>query len=109
DFTYVDDIVAGVLAVLDGAPPAADPPHRVYNIGNHRPEELMRMIAVLEEAVGGTAEKRLLPMQPGDVEATCADISAMGRDYGFVPKTPIEVGIPKFVEWLTAWRGRKAG
>ncbi len=107
DFTYVDDIVGGVLASLDSAPPddgKAKPggsvaPHRLYNIGNNRPEELLRMIALLEQTCGREAVTELLPMQPGDVEATFADIDPIRADLGFEPATPIEAGIPKFVAW----------
>lgn len=105
DFTYVDDIVAGVLAVSD-RPPDASPPHRIYNLGGNRPESLLDMIALLETALGRKAEKRLVPMQPGDVPETCADIAAIARDYGFQPTTPIHVGIPKFVDWYLDWRRR---
>lgn len=100
DFTYVDDIVSGVVAALDN-PPAAEgrAPHRVYNIGNHRSEPLMRLIEVLETALGAKAEINFEPMQPGDVKETYADISAIQRDLGFAPTTPIDVGVPKFVEW----------
>ncbi len=101
DFTYIDDIVTGVIATADKRPP--DTPetggHRVYNIGNNHPEDLMHMISVLENALGREAEKKMLPMQPGDVEATYADIEAIRRDYGFEPTTPIEEGIPRFVSW----------
>jgi len=105
DFTYIDDIVAGVLAVSD-RPPAGSPPHRIYNLGGSRPEDLLHMIAVLEAALGRAAKKEFLPLQPGDIAETCADIAAIARDYGFRPTTPIEVGIPKFVEWFVDWRGR---
>jgi UDP-glucuronate 4-epimerase len=100
DFTYIDDIVAGVIASLD-KPPTADagPPHRLYNIGNHRCEELMRLIEILEGALGAKAEIIFEPMQPGDVKETYADISAIQRDTGYKPTTPIDVGVPKFVEW----------
>lgn len=107
DFTYVDDIVAGVLAVSD-APPRAESgaaPHRVYNLGNSRAEPLMRLIDVLEEALGLKAERDLLPMQPGDVPATYADISAIRRDHGFEPTTPIEVGLRRWVEWYRGYKG----
>jgi UDP-glucuronate 4-epimerase len=107
DFTYIDDIVAGVLMVADGPPPKPPAAHRLYNIGNHRPEELTRMIALLEAAVGTKAKKELLPLQPGDVVETYADIDAIRRDYGFEPTTPLEVGIPKFVEWYRGWRARR--
>ncbi|MEQ8603138.1 MAG: NAD-dependent epimerase [Marivibrio sp.] len=107
DFTYVDDIVAGVLAVLDGPPgdPGDSAPHRVYNIGNNRPEPLMRLIEVLESALGVKAEIDFQPMQPGDVRETYADISAIERDFGYKPTTPIDVGIPKFVEWYRGFHG----
>lgn len=100
DFTYVDDIVSGVVAALD-KPPIVDgaAPHRVYNIGNHRSEPLMRLIEVLETALGEKAEINFEPMQPGDVKETYADISAIQRDLGFAPTTPIDVGVPNFVAW----------
>jgi UDP-glucuronate 4-epimerase len=107
DFTYIDDIVAGVIACLDH-PPADDgapkpggsvAPHRIYNIGNHRSEELGRMIDVLEAACGREAIRDYQPMQDGDVPATYADISAIQRDLGFAPTTTIDAGIPKFVDW----------
>jgi UDP-glucuronate 4-epimerase len=107
DFTYIDDIVTGIIACLDNPPPddgaakagGSKAPHRLYNIGNHRSEELTRMIALIEQACGRKAEKRLMPMQPGDVRDTYADISAIQRDLGFEPKTRIEDGIPRFVDW----------
>jgi UDP-glucuronate 4-epimerase len=107
DFTYIDDIVTGIVAALDN-PPSDDGsvkaggskgPHRLYNIGNNNSEELMRMISIIEEACGKRAEKRLMPMQPGDVRDTYADISAIQRDLGFSPSTRIDVGIPRFVAW----------
>src|SRR5690606_33448651 len=112
DFTYVDDSVEGVVRTADRpAPPdpswsGAEPdpgtssaPYRVYNIGNNQPVELLRMIEILEEALGRKAEKNLLPMQPGDVYATYADVEALERDVGFKPSTPLEVGLGRFVEW----------
>jgi UDP-glucuronate 4-epimerase len=106
DFTYVDDIVRGVISAVDRTPSAeVGPPHRVYNIGNHRSEPLLHMIEVLERAIGRKAEKRLEPMQPGDVKATYADIEAIRRDLGFEPSTPIEVGIPRFVAWYRDYHG----
>ncbi|WP_294120981.1 GDP-mannose 4,6-dehydratase [Sphingomonas sp.] len=108
DFTYVDDIVKGVLACLDG-PPADDgeekaggsrSPHALYNIGNHRSEELMRMVGLLEQATGRTAAYDFQPMQPGDVQDTYADISAIQRDHGFEPSTSIDEGVPRFVDWF---------
>lgn len=101
DFTFVDDIVAGLIAVADGPPKAGDTaPHRVYNIGNNQSEPLLKYIAQLEKALGRKAELDLQPMQPGDVKATFADISDIKRDYGFSPTTSIEVGIPKFIAWF---------
>ncbi len=113
DFTYIDDIVAGVVAALDNPPPddglpkpgGSVAPHRLYNIGNNRPEELMRMIALLEEACGRPAKLEMLPMQPGDVPETYADIEAISRDLGFVPRTGIDTGIPRFVDWYRSWHG----
>ena len=105
DFTYIDDIVAGVLAALD-LPPAADAPrHRVYNLGNHRSEPLMRFIGLIEQALGQKAEIDFQPMQPGDVQATYADIDATQRDLGFQPAIPIDVGIPKFIAWYREYHG----
>jgi UDP-glucuronate 4-epimerase len=98
DFTYIDDIVNGVLRALDH-PPVSTPPHALYNLGNHRSEKLTEFIAVLEEALGRKAEIRFEPMQPGDVSATYADIEASRRDLGFEPTTPIREGIPRFVRW----------
>jgi UDP-glucuronate 4-epimerase len=108
DFTFIDDIVRGVVACVDG-PPAdngeikaggSKSPHAVYNIGNHRSEELMRMVGLLEQATGKKAEIDFQPMQPGDVKDTFADISAIQRDHGFEPSTTIDVGVPRFVEWF---------
>jgi UDP-glucuronate 4-epimerase len=112
DFTYVDDIVEGVIRTLDRVPgpdPAFDPllpspasssaPYRVYNIGNHRPVQLSRYIELIEQALGRTAEKRLLPLQPGDVPDTEADVDALMRDTGYSPETTVEVGIQRFVDW----------
>ncbi|WP_395613873.1 SDR family NAD(P)-dependent oxidoreductase [Allosphingosinicella sp.] len=107
DFTYIDDIVAGVIACLDN-PPQDDgvvkaggslAPHRLYNIGNKRPEELMQMIALVEKACGRAAILDMQPMQPGDVPATYADIEAIRSDLNFQPTTPIAVGIPLFIDW----------
>jgi UDP-glucuronate 4-epimerase len=100
-----------VVAALDNPPPddgapkagGSDAPHRLYNIGNNRPEELMHMIALLEQACGRSATLEMLPMQPGDVPATYADIEAIRADLGFAPQTPIEAGIPRFVDWYRSW------
>jgi UDP-glucuronate 4-epimerase len=104
DFTFIDDIVAGVVACLD-RPPAGegDAPHRLYNLGNHRSEDLRRFIAVLEKALGHNAIVELEPMQPGDVPATYADIGETQRDLGFAPTTPIDEGLPRFVAWYRAY------
>ncbi|MHB0971035.1 MAG: NAD-dependent epimerase [Thermoanaerobaculia bacterium] len=118
DFTYIDDIIEGVVRVID-RPAQPDPewrgdapkpntsfaPWRVYNIGNHVPVELMRFIEVLETKLGKKAEKNFLPMQPGDVPATYADVADLSADTGFAPATPIEEGIAKFVEWYRAYYG----
>jgi UDP-glucuronate 4-epimerase len=106
DFTYIDDIVAGTLAAHDHAPQGAGaPPHRIYNLGSHRPEKLLDFIAVLERALGRTARKELLPLQPGDVAESFADIDSAHRDLGFEPKTAIEVGLPRFVQWYLEYHG----
>ncbi len=101
DFTYIDDIVAGVVAVLDHPP--TDGGHEVFNIGAGRPVGLMDMIAVLERALGVSAVKQMRPMQPGDVTATHADISKLAALTGYAPQTAIEDGLPRFVSWF---RGR---
>lgn len=113
DFTYIDDIVTGIVSCLDNPPPddgqpkagGSVSPHRVYNIGNHRSEPLLRMIEVLENALGKKAKRELLPMQPGDVRETYADITAIQTDLGFQPSTPIDVGIPRFVKWFKDYHG----
>jgi len=107
DFTYIDDIVSGVLKVMAGPPKPSGkkPPVRVYNIGNHHPEELLHYVAVLEQAIGRKAIVEFAPMQPGDVRETYADITAIASDFGFAPTTPIEVGVPRFVEWFRAYHG----
>jgi UDP-glucuronate 4-epimerase len=112
DFTYIDDIVEGVIRTLDRVPgpdPAHDPlnptpatssaPYRVYNIGNNSPVQLLRYIEVLEDCLGRKATMNLLPLQPGDVPDTAADVSALTRDTGYSPATPVEVGVKNFVEW----------
>lgn len=113
DFTYIDDIIAGVLACL-GKPPADDgaekpggslSPHAIYNIGNNRSEELLRLILLIETACGKPLLREFHPLQPGDVTDTYADISAIARDHGFMPQTPIDIGVPRFVEWYRGWRG----
>lgn len=104
DFTYIDDIVAGTIAALDRSP-AGPVPHKVYNLGNHRPEPLMRFIGLLENALGRRAVKHMLPMQPGDVPSSFAEIDASRHELGFEPRIPIEIGIPRFVEWYKEYTG----
>jgi UDP-glucuronate 4-epimerase len=113
DFTFIADIVRGVIACLD-SPPADDgaskaggsiSPHAIYNIGNHRSEDLLRMIKLLEQATGREAKLEMRPMQPGDVKDTYADISAIERDHGFAPTTSIDEGIPRFVDWFKDYHG----
>lgn len=118
DFTYIDDIVEGVVRTLDRVPdgnPAwsgdtPDPstsraPYRLYNIGNHEPVELMRFIELIEQALGRTAKKNLLPLQAGDVPETYADVDDLMADVGFRPKTPIDLGIQEFIDWYIDFYG----
>jgi UDP-glucuronate 4-epimerase len=118
DFTYIDDIVEGVIRVCD-RPPVANPafdkqqpdpatswaPYRVFNIGNHNPVELMTYITTLESALGKTAQKNFLPMQDGDVPATSADTSALQAATGFAPATSVQQGIARFVDWYREYYG----
>ena len=123
DFTYVDDIVEGIVRCLD-KPATANPdwdsndpdpgtsfaPYRLYNIGNQGPIELMRYIEIVEEKLGKTAEKQLLPMQAGDVPDTWADVEALVQDVGYRPATPIEEGVGRFVDWyLSYYRNEQRG
>jgi UDP-glucuronate 4-epimerase len=116
DFTYIDDIVEGLVRLGDkpaeanpdwsgDAPDAAtsSAPYKIYNIGNHSPVELMRLIEILEDKIGVKAVKNFLPMQPGDVPATYADVDDLMRDVGFSPSTPIETGVGKFVDWYRGY------
>ena len=104
DYTYIDDIVDGVLKVLD-QPPADASAARLYNIGNNRPEELLHFINVIEKATGKKAEMIMEPMQSGDVHTTYADITAINREFGFEPKTTLEEGVPRFVDWYRGYNG----
>ena len=113
DFTYIDDIVSGVVACLDG-PPADDgeskaggscSPHALYNIGNSRSEDLMRVVELLEQETGRKAVANPMPMQIGDVRETFADVSAIERDHGFEPRTSIDEGVPRFVKWYREYHG----
>ncbi|TVV71662.1 NAD-dependent epimerase/dehydratase family protein [Sphingomonas solaris] len=113
DFTYVDDIVSGIVAALDNPPPddgtekagGSRSPHRLYNIGNNRSEELGRLIEIVEAACGRPAIRDYRPMQPGDVKETYADIGAIQRDLGFAPTTTIAEGVPRFVAWFRSYHG----
>jgi UDP-glucuronate 4-epimerase len=118
DFTFIDDIVEGVVRVTDRVSPgnpawtgdAPDPgtsraPYRIYNIGNNRPVELMNLVACLEKALGRKAERILLPMQPGDVPATFADVDDLFKDVGFQPAVSIEDGVERFVAWYRTFHG----
>ena len=116
DFTYVDDIVEAVVRLIE-RPPSGDAhwsgdrpdpatsraPWRVYNIGNHTPVEVPEVVRLIEEAVGKKAVRELMPMQPGDVPETCADVEDLRRDVGFAPDTPIADGVRRFVEWFRAY------
>jgi len=104
DFTFVDDIVSGVVRALD-RPASGTPPHKVYNLGNHKSEKLTDFIALIEQSLQRKAKVELEPMQPGDVPATYADIEASRRDLGFEPTTPIAVGIPRFIDWYKDYYG----
>ena len=107
DFTYIDDIVSGIVACLDNPPPddgavkagGSEKPHRLYNIGNHKSEHLMKVVEILEHELGRKAELELLPMQPGDARQSFADIDAIASDLGYAPTTSIDVGVPNFVKW----------
>jgi len=116
DFTYVDDVVEGMVRLMDRIPKpnpewnAAHPdpatssaPYRLYNIGNHTPVPLRDFIACLERITGKQAIRKLLPMQPGDVRSTCADVSDLTRETGFSPSTPLKVGLTRFVEWYRSF------
>jgi UDP-glucuronate 4-epimerase len=122
DFTYIDDIVEGVVRVADRVPrpdpnwsgASPDPgtssaPYRVYNIGNNRPVELLEMIGLVERCLGRMAVKNFLAMQPGDVPETCADVDDLARDTGFRPSTPLETGIARFIEWYREYYATTAG
>ena len=120
DFTYIDDITAAMRKIIE-RPPQPDPawdarspdpsasfaPYRVYNIGNNKPVRLLDFIAAIEECLGIEAKKNFLPMQPGDVKETCADIEDLARDFGFRPGTPLRDGIARFVEWYKSYYGEK--
>ncbi len=112
DFTYVDDIVSGVVAATDSPTPGGEgKAHRIYNIGSSRPVALMEMIAILEELLGKKAELDLMPTQPGEVPVTYADVSAIEADLGFRPRTSLETGLRRFVDWFRRYHehGRRRG
>ncbi len=118
DFTYIDDIVEGVIRVMDGParpnpdwsgddpdPSTSAAPYRVYNIGNSAPVDLMEMIRLIEAELGREAQREMLPMQPGDVPATYADVSDLEKDFGYRPATPLHVGVKRFVSWYEEYYG----
>jgi UDP-glucuronate 4-epimerase len=118
DFTYIDDVSQAVVRLMD-RPPQGDPnwsgdrpdpatstaPWKIYNIGNNNPEQLMHVVSLLEKEFGRTATKEMLPMQPGDVPATYADVEDLARDIGFRPSTTIEDGIKRFAKWYRDYHG----
>jgi UDP-glucuronate 4-epimerase len=104
DFTYIDDIVPAIVAAAE-LTPVQPGEHRLYNLGNNHPEALLDFIAVLETALGRSAVKRMMPMQPGDVPTTYADIGPARRELGFEPRVPIAVGLPRFVAWYREYHG----
>jgi UDP-glucuronate 4-epimerase len=99
DFTYIDDIVEGVIAAIDLAAPC-----EIFNLGNHRPEPLSALISNIEDSLGKKAKMRHLPMQPGDVEATYADIEYSHQKLGFIPKVTLQEGISRFIKWYIGWQ-----
>ncbi|MCC5643046.1 NAD-dependent epimerase [Nostoc sp. CHAB 5824] len=109
DFTYIEDIIEGVVRVINKIPTpdldAGIPPYKIYNIGNNQPVELLHFIEVLESHLGKKVQKNFLPMQPGDVPITYADVDDLVRDVGFRPSTPIEVGLEKFTSWFKSYYG----
>ncbi len=119
DFTFIDDIVEGMWRVMN-KPPRPDPgwdalhpdpatssaPYRLYNIGNNRPVDLLHFIGLIEKCLGRKAEKNLLPLQPGDVRETCADIADLEDHVGFAPGTPVEAGVARFIQWYTEYYGK---
>jgi UDP-glucuronate 4-epimerase len=120
DFTYIDDIIEGVVRVMSRLPEAnpewsgdaPDPgtssaPYKVYNIGNNNPVELNKFIKVIEDVLGKKAKKKLMDIQPGDVASTYADVDDLMEDVGFKPATPIDVGIKRFVHWFKGFYGYK--
>ena len=119
DFTYIDDIVEGVVKVLDHPakpdldfnplsplPDHSDAPFAIYNIGNDVSVELTRYVDLIEAELGKTAERNLLPLQPGDIEESLADVEPMRRDFGWTPKVSVEEGVPRFIEWFKTWTSR---
>jgi UDP-glucuronate 4-epimerase len=110
DFTYVDDIVDGVVKVLL-YPPAQtpQPPYRIFNLGHHRPVETILFVRMLEQLLGKTATTELLPPQPGDMLETCADLTRIQAEIGYAPKVPLETGLARFVDWYRGYYGANVG
>ena len=104
DFTYIDDVVAGVLAAADAPIDSGSDVHRIYNVGSSRPVSLMDMIAILENILRKRAEIEMLPMQPGEMTVTYADITAFAEDFGYRPRTSLEEGLKRFVEWFRRYQ-----
>jgi UDP-glucuronate 4-epimerase len=104
DFTYIDDIVAGVLAAADAPPGSGADTHRVYNLGSSRPVSLMDMVAILESILKKRATIEMLPMQPGEMTVTYADITAMAEDFGYSPRISLEEGLKRFIEWFRRYQ-----
>jgi len=107
DFTYIDDIIAGLLAVIDSPALMGEDNHRIYNIGSSRPVALTDMVAILEKIIGKRATIEMVPIQPGEMPITYADISAMERDFGFQPKIPLEEGLQRFVAWFRRYQAMR--
>lgn len=108
DFTYIDDVIEGIVRVLLCPPRSEGPPYKIYNIGNHTPINLLHFIKVIESEMGIPAVKKWLPMQPGDVPSTFADVSDLTKDTGFQPQTSIEEGIRSFIQWYRSYHGIKS-
>jgi UDP-glucuronate 4-epimerase len=106
DFTYIDDVVDGVLRALDRPPEGLSPPHRIYNLGNDQPVELLDFVRALETAMGARADIRMAEMQPGDVEQTWADITTTREELGWTPRTPVAEGLRRFAAWHREYHGR---
>jgi UDP-glucuronate 4-epimerase len=108
DFTYIDDIVEGVVRIALAPPAVATPPHEIFNIGNHQPVSVLKFIETLAAQLGIEPVLQMLPMQPGDVTMTCADVGQLRERVGFEPSTPLDEGLGRFVQWFKQWTGAVA-